>query len=89
LVFVTISTICGFVQTIRYRRLGATARAFWSEGQISLVHSTGVPSISRGFGQFSLGPAQGVQFDSPEHKPIWFEAAWRDKDGTLFLWAPP
>jgi hypothetical protein len=27
-----------------------------------------------------------VNFTSSEHKPVWFEAVWRDDDGTLFLW---
>ncbi len=66
--------------------IDGNSAAFWSDGQLNLFHSTGVPSISRGTDQFSLYSTDPVQFDGAEHRPIWFEAAWRDDDGTLFLW---
>lgn len=50
-----------------------------------LFHSTGVPYISSGPNQFNLGETRKVVFDSTEHSPVWFEAVWRDEDGTLFL----
>ncbi len=64
---------------------GNTA-AMWADGQLHIFHSTGVPTRSRGADQFQLGNTERVQFDSNEHKPVWFEAVWRDTDGTLFLW---
>ena len=66
--------------------IDGNSAAFWSNGQMSLFHSTGVPAISRGPDQFSLGSTEGVQFDNPGHQPVWFEAVWQDDDGTLFLW---
>src|SRR5262245_59184799 len=66
--------------------IDGNSAAFWSEGQMNLFHSTGTPSISRGPGQASLWLTQPVQFDAPNHSPVWFEAAWQDDDGTLFLW---
>ena len=66
--------------------IDGNSAAFWAGGRLNLFHSTGVPSISRGPSQFSLGFAEPVEFDSSDHKPVWFEAAWQDEDGTLFLW---
>jgi hypothetical protein len=59
--------------------------AFWADGEMFLFHSTGVPHLSSGPDQFRLGNTRKVQFDSTEHSPVWFEAAWRDTDGTVFL----
>jgi len=66
--------------------IDGNSAGFWSDGQFNLFHSTGVPSISRGADQFSLYSTMPVEFDSAEHQPVWFEAAWQDEDGTLFLW---
>jgi hypothetical protein len=66
--------------------IDGNSAAFWSGGQMSLFHSTGVPTVSRGSDQFSLWSTEPVHFDSFEHQPVWFEAAWQDDDGTLFLW---
>jgi hypothetical protein len=65
--------------------IDGNSAAFWADGQMYLFHSTGVPHISSGPDQFSLSNTREVEFDSPEHKPVWFEAVWRDDDGTLFL----
>ena len=65
--------------------IDGNSAAFWSEKGLTLFHSSGVPTLSRGSDQFTLGAAQSIAFDSP-NKPVWFEAAWRDEDGTLFLW---
>ena len=87
--------VCGHAQTISLRPastvelppvIDGNSAAFWSNGEFNLFHSTGVPSISRGPDQFSLWYTGPVQFDSAAHSPVWFEAAWRDDDGTLFLW---
>lgn len=64
---------------------GNTA-AVWADGELHIFHSTGVPVRSKGPDQFHLANTEGVDFDSAEHKPVWFEAVWRDADGTLFLW---
>ena len=64
---------------------GNTA-AMWADGELHIFHSTGVPTRSKGPDQFSLGGTEPVNFDSEAHKPVWFEAVWRDDDGTLFLW---
>ncbi|HUQ95357.1 MAG TPA: hypothetical protein VM120_27005 [Bryobacteraceae bacterium] len=66
--------------------IDGNSAAFWSNGELGLFHSSGIPSISRGRNQFSLSTTQRIQFDSPGHEPVWFEAAWQDDDGTLFLW---
>lgn len=63
---------------------GNTA-AFWDKGVLHIFHSTGEPHISQGPDQFNLSNTQKVKFDSSEHSPVWFEAVWRDQDGTLFL----
>ncbi len=64
---------------------GNTA-AYWRDGVLTIFHSSGVPTLSQGPSQFELGPAIPVHFDNDTHKPVWFEAVWRDSDGTLFLW---
>lgn len=65
--------------------IDGNSAAFWADGQMYLFHSTGVPHISSGPDQFHLGNTRKVNFDSTEHSPVWFEAVWRDTDGTLFL----
>ena len=65
--------------------IDGNSAAFWSDGVMHLFHSTGVPHISSGPNQFNLGDTRKVIFDSTEHSPVWFEAVWRDEDGTLFL----
>ncbi|MBI3472535.1 MAG: hypothetical protein HY013_14365 [Candidatus Solibacter usitatus] len=88
-------TLGSFAQTVSLRPaapadlppvIDGNSAAFWSNGQLNLFHSTGVPAISRGPNQFSLWSTDTVQFDSAEHRPVWFEAAWQDEDGLLFLW---
>jgi hypothetical protein len=64
---------------------GNTA-AFWRDGVLTIFHSDGNPTISRGPSQFDLSPAIPVDFKSDQHRPVWFEAVWQDSDGTLFLW---
>lgn len=58
----------------------------WLDEQFVLFHSSGVPTVSRGKDQFNLPLRESVWFDSREHKPVWFEAAWRDADGVIWLW---
>ena len=65
--------------------IDGNSAAFWSAGVMHLFHSTGVPHISSGPNQFHLGSTRKVAFNSSEHSPVWFEAVWRDADGTLFL----
>ena len=65
--------------------IDGNSAAFWAGDEMALFHSTGVPSISRGPDQFQLSAGEPVSFDSTHH-PVWFEAAWRDEDGTLLLW---
>ena len=64
---------------------GNTA-ATWAGGELHIFHSTGVPTRSKGPDQFKLANTESVSFNSAAHKPVWFEAVWRDEDGTLFLW---
>jgi len=64
---------------------GNTA-AMWANGELHIFHSTGVPTRSKGPDQFQLTKTESVNFDSSEHQPVWFEAVWRDEDGTLFMW---
>lgn len=65
--------------------IDGNSAAFWADGQMYLFHSTGVPHISSGPDQFQLSNTRKVEFNSKENSPVWFEAAWRDKDGTVFL----
>jgi len=65
--------------------IDGNSAAFWANDQMYLFHSTGVPHISSGPDQFNLSSTRKVEFNSPEHSPVWFEAVWRDDDGTLFL----
>ncbi|HEU0123115.1 MAG TPA: hypothetical protein VFQ91_21475 [Bryobacteraceae bacterium] len=60
--------------------------AMWADGELHIFHSSGVPTRSKGSDQFQLTNTEEIQFDSPDHKPVWFEAVWRDEDGTLYLW---
>jgi hypothetical protein len=60
--------------------------AVWADGELYIFHSSGIPTRSKGPDQFQLAGTERINFDSTEHKSVWFEAAWRDDDGTLFLW---
>jgi hypothetical protein len=66
--------------------IDGNSAAYWVDNRLHLLHSSGVPTYSDGVDQFQLSPAKPIDFDSEEHKPVWFEAAWRDDDGTLLLW---
>lgn len=65
--------------------IDGNSAAVWHQDELLLFHSDGRPTLSRGPNQFALGPAEPIRFDS-QHLPAWFEAAWRDEDGTIFLW---
>jgi len=58
----------------------------WVDGQFHIFHSSGIPTRSTGPDQFSLGGTENIEFITDSHKPVWFEAVWRDEDGTLFFW---
>jgi hypothetical protein len=66
--------------------------AFWFDGVLSIFHSTGVPTVSRGNSQFDLGGTRQVNFESEEHRPVWFEAVHFEEPseenplGVLLLW---
>ncbi len=64
---------------------GNTA-AVWQGDALTIFHSDGKPTLSVGPNQFELSPAIPIQFNSEEPKSIWFEAVWKDADGTLLLW---
>lgn len=65
--------------------IDGNSSSFWADGKFHLFHSSGEPTLSIGTDQFHLYETVPVEFDSP-HRPVWFEAAWRDEDGTIFLW---
>lgn len=65
--------------------IDGNSAAFWAGEEMFLFHSSGEPHLSSGPDQFQLGNTRKVQFDNPKHAPVWFEAVWRDEDGTLFL----
>jgi hypothetical protein len=60
--------------------------AYWVDGQLHLLTSTGMILLSRGSNQFSLEETEDVDLNRQDHLPVWVEAAWMDPDGTLFLW---
>lgn len=65
--------------------IDGNSSSFWADGVFHLFHSSGEPTLSTGKDQFQLYETVDVEFDSP-NRPVWFEAAWRDTDGTIFLW---
>ena len=68
-------------------RIDGNSPAFWSEGQLKLFSSIGIPEmISEARDQFGPWTSQIVQGDLKEHYPVWVESAWLDSVGLLFLW---
>ncbi|MBZ2183556.1 MAG: hypothetical protein K7J46_02520 [Bryobacter sp.] len=65
--------------------IDGNSAVFWAGGQMFLFHSTGEPHLSSGPDQFQLGNTRKVEFNNPAHAPVWFEAVWRDENGTLLL----
>ncbi len=60
--------------------------AYWYDGGLRILTSTGDPIISRGSDQFSQSSSQRVQLDRTDHTPMWIESVWQDQDGTLYGW---
>ena len=62
--------------------------AFWRDGHLAIINSTGAPVLTIGADQFLmyLGIPSSVAVDSQEHFPLWIEASWQDGDGTLYAW---
>ena len=62
--------------------------AYWRDGQLDLINSTGAPMLTRGAGQLLmyLGQPREIVVDSQDRFPMWIEAAWQDEDGTVYAW---
>jgi hypothetical protein len=63
--------------------------AFWRNGQLQVLNSTGGNASVRGSGpdQAHLGSPQQVNFPHYNPWPTWFEAVWQDPStGVLFAW---
>jgi len=59
---------------------------FWHEGQFHILNSANMPLLTSGANQFLADETEIVRIDSYVNIPLWIEAAWQDKDGTLFAW---
>ena len=60
--------------------------AFWVDGQLNILTSTGMVLLSRGSSLFFQNETDAVDLEGQQHIPVWVEAAWLDDDGTLLLW---
>ena len=67
-------------------RADCNSPAFWSEGQLAMLNSTGTQWISHGSDQFSEQGSQPVTVNRPDHVPMWIESVWQDADGTAYGW---
>lgn len=57
----------------------------WRDGYIHMFSSTGTPWISHAPTQWGAWESQPLEFLG-EHKPVWFESAWVEEDGTILAW---
>lgn len=61
--------------------------AFWRDGQLNLLNSTGNgPMASSGSDQFHLGAPQAVFVNRINLWPTWMESVWTDPSGVVFGW---
>jgi hypothetical protein len=60
--------------------------AHWWKGTFVLFNGMFVPNRSQGPDQFGLANQVEVKFSDGTPTPLWIEATWMDKDGTLFAW---
>jgi hypothetical protein len=77
-----------FVTNVMPSAVDSNSPAYWRDGRLHLINSTGVPMITSGDDQLLmyLGHPREVAVDSRDHLPMWIEAAWQDEDGTLYSW---
>ena len=89
------STAASFAQRVEVKTaqtnyipvpVDSNSPAFWWDGQLRIVTSTGVSLMSSGTNQFLLSEIEQMDVHTAEHLPLWIEAAWVDKDGTVFYW---
>ena len=67
-------------------QVDSNSPAFWRNGELIIINSTGVPRISRGEHQFAMSSPQPITIDRQDHTPMWIESVWQDEDGTLYGW---
>ncbi len=67
-------------------RADSNSPGFWSDGQLSILNSTGVQLVSHGRDQFSQYDTKPVWLDSAAHLPMWIESVWQDPNGILYGW---
>jgi hypothetical protein len=67
-------------------RADCNSPAYWRDGVLHGLTSTGDPMLNRGVDQFSLASAGPVQLTPRSRLPIWFESVWQDSDGALYAW---
>ena len=67
-------------------QVDSNSPAFWRDGYLSMITSTGMPLISMGTSPFHWFETTQVDLDRQEHLPVWIESAWVDDDGTMLLW---
>ncbi len=62
--------------------------AYWRDGQFHLLNSSGTAHLSIGKDQLQLNQSlsQEVVVNRRDHFPMWIEAVWQDRDGTLYAW---
>jgi hypothetical protein len=67
-------------------RADCNSPAFWLDGRLNILNSTGNPLISRGSDQFFQYETEPIRVDRQDHFPMWIESVWQDSDGTLYGW---
>ena len=76
------------VTNVMPSEVDSNSPAFWRDGQLHIINSTGRPIITKGGDQLLmyLGSPKEVDVDIEDHFPMWIEAVWQDEDGTLYAW---
>jgi hypothetical protein len=69
-------------------QVDSNSPAFWQNGTLHLLNSTGgnPPLRADGPDQFHLAPARSVTVSHINPWPLWIEAAWADTDGVVLGW---
>jgi hypothetical protein len=76
------------VTNVMPSKVDSNSPAFWRDGQLNIINSTGHPILTKGRDQLLmyLGSPKEVHVDVDDHFPMWIEAVWQDEDGTLYAW---
>src|SRR5205085_10128086 len=64
-------------------QVDSNSPAYWVNGELYLINSTGTPYLSRGRDQFHQGDTEPIRLSLPDDWPAWIEAVWADANNHV------